>query len=50
MTLWLTLTVNSIVFGGLRFLLSAGFSLIFGLIRISNLMDGSFFMLEPMSA
>jgi branched-chain amino acid transport system permease protein len=41
----LTLTVNSIAFGGLLFLLSAGFSLIFGLMRIPNLMHGSFFML-----
>jgi branched-chain amino acid transport system permease protein len=45
MTQWLTLTVNSIAFGGLLFLLSAGFSLIFGLMRIPNLMHGSFFML-----
>jgi branched-chain amino acid transport system permease protein len=41
----LILTVNSIAFGGLLFLLSAGFSLIFGLMRIPNLMHGSFFML-----
>jgi branched-chain amino acid transport system permease protein len=45
MTLWLTLTVNSIALGGLLFLLSSGFSLIFGLMRIPNLMHGSFFML-----
>jgi len=45
MTLWLTLAVNSIAFGGLLFLLAAGFSLIFGLMRIPNLMHGSFFML-----
>jgi branched-chain amino acid transport system permease protein len=37
--------VNSISYGGLLFLLSAGFSLIFGLMRIPNLMHGSFFML-----
>jgi branched-chain amino acid transport system permease protein len=37
--------VNSIALGGLLFLLSAGFSLIFGLMRIPNLMHGSFFML-----
>ena len=43
--LWLTLAVNSIALGGLLFLLSAGFSLIFGLMRIPNLMHGSFFML-----
>jgi branched-chain amino acid transport system permease protein len=41
----LTLAVNSIAYGGLLFLLSAGFSLIFGLMRIPNLMHGSFFML-----
>jgi branched-chain amino acid transport system permease protein len=45
MTLWLTLGVNSVALGGLLFLLSAGFSLIFGLMRIPNLMHGSFFML-----
>jgi branched-chain amino acid transport system permease protein len=45
MSLWLTLAVNSIALGGLLFLLSAGFSLIFGLMRIPNLMHGSFFML-----
>ena len=31
--------------GGLLFLLSAGFSLIFGLMRIPNLTHGSLFML-----
>jgi branched-chain amino acid transport system permease protein len=45
MTLWLTLAVNSVAMGGLLFLLSAGFSLIFGLMRIPNLLHGSFFML-----
>src|SRR6266851_10008255 len=45
MSLNLTLAVNSIAYGGLLFLLSAGFSLIFGLMRIPNLMHGSFFML-----
>jgi branched-chain amino acid transport system permease protein len=45
MNLWLTLAVNSIALGGLLFLLSSGFSLIFGLMRIPNLMHGSFFML-----
>ena len=42
---WVILAVNSIALGGLLFLLSAGFSLIFGLMRIPNLMHGSFFML-----
>lgn len=45
MNQWLILAVNSIALGGLLFLLSAGFSLIFGLMRIPNLMHGSFFML-----
>ena len=45
MNFWLVLTVNSITFGGLLFLLSAGFSLIFGLMRIPNLTHGSLFML-----
>lgn len=45
MTLWLLLGINSITLGGLLFLLSAGFSLIFGLMRIPNLTHGSFFML-----
>jgi branched-chain amino acid transport system permease protein len=45
LSLWLLLAVNSISYGGLLFLLAAGFSLIFGLMRIPNLMHGSFFML-----
>jgi branched-chain amino acid transport system permease protein len=44
MSFWLLLTINSITFGGLLFLLSAGFSLIFGLMRIPNLTHGSMFM------
>jgi len=44
-SLWLVLSVNSITLGGLLFLLSAGFSLIFGLMKIPNLTHGSFFML-----
>jgi branched-chain amino acid transport system permease protein len=43
--LWLILAVNSVTLGGLLFLLSAGFSLIFGLMRIPNLTHGSMFML-----
>ena len=42
---WLIQSLNSLSFGGLLFLLSAGFSLIFGLMRIPNLMHGAFFML-----
>ena len=45
MSVWLILAVNSVTLGGLLFLLSAGFSLIFGLMRIPNLTHGSFFML-----
>jgi branched-chain amino acid transport system permease protein len=45
MTFWLLLSVNSITFGALLFLLAAGFSLIFGLMRIPNLTHGSLFML-----
>jgi len=45
MNIWLLLAVNSITLGGLLFLLSAGFSLIFGLMKIPNLTHGSFFML-----
>ena len=44
MNLWL-LAANSIAFGGLLFLLSSGFALIFGLMRIPNLTHGSLFML-----
>jgi branched-chain amino acid transport system permease protein len=45
MSFYLVLTVNSITFGGLLVLLSSGFSLIFGLMRIPNLTHGSLFML-----
>ena len=45
MNLWVLLAGNSIAFGGLLFLLSAGFSLIFGLMRIPNLTHGSLFMM-----
>ncbi|MGH6973390.1 MAG: branched-chain amino acid ABC transporter permease [Stellaceae bacterium] len=45
MTYWLLLATNSVTFGGLLFLLSAGFALIFGLMRIPNLTHGSMFML-----
>jgi branched-chain amino acid transport system permease protein len=45
MNLWLVLSVNSVTLGGLLFLLSVGFSLIFGLMRIPNLTHGSMFML-----
>lgn len=45
MAIWSLLAANSLSLGGLLFLLSSGFSLIFGLMRIPNLMHGSFFML-----
>ena len=42
---WIVQTLNSLSFGGLLFLLSSGFSLAFGLMRIPNLAHGAFFML-----
>jgi branched-chain amino acid transport system permease protein len=45
MTFWLLLSVNSVTFGALLFLVAAGFTLIFGLMRIPNLTHGSLFML-----
>src|SRR5471032_3444539 len=42
---WLIQSMNSLSLGGLLFLLSAGFSLIFGLMRIANLSHGAYFML-----
>jgi branched-chain amino acid transport system permease protein len=42
---WLIQTLNSLALGGLLFLLSAGFSLIFGLLRIANLTHGALYML-----
>jgi branched-chain amino acid transport system permease protein len=45
MSFYVVLAVNSVTFGGLLFLLSSGFSLIFGLMRIPNLTHGSLFMI-----
>jgi branched-chain amino acid transport system permease protein len=45
MNFWLIQSLNSLALGGLFFLLSAGFSLIFGLMRITNLSHGAYFML-----
>jgi len=42
---WAIQTLNSLALGGLLFLLAAGFSLIFGLMRIANLTHGALFML-----
>ena len=45
MQFWVAQTLNSLAFGGLLFLLSSGFSLIFGLMRLANLTHGALFML-----
>ena len=45
MQFWVIQTLNSVALGGLLFLLSSGFSLIFGLMRMPNLAHGAFFML-----
>ena len=45
MQFWIIQTLNSLSLGALLFLLSAGFSLIFGLMRIANLTHGALFML-----
>lgn len=45
MQFWAIQTLNSVAFGGFLFLLAAGFSLIFGLMRIPNLAHGGLFML-----
>ena len=45
MQFWVVQTLNSLAMGGLLFLLSAGFSLIFGLLRVPNLAHGALFML-----
>lgn len=45
MSFWLLQCLNGLAFGGVLFLLSAGFSIIFGLMRIPNLSHGGLFML-----
>ena len=45
MQFWIIQILNSVALGGLLFLLSSGFSLIFGLMRVPNLAHGAFFML-----
>jgi branched-chain amino acid transport system permease protein len=45
MNFWLIQTLNGISFGMLLFLLAAGLSLIFGLMRVLNLTHGSFYLL-----
>jgi branched-chain amino acid transport system permease protein len=45
MRFWVVQSLNGLALGGLLFLLSSGFSLIFGLMRVANLTHGAFFML-----
>jgi branched-chain amino acid transport system permease protein len=45
MQFWIIQGFNSLSLGRLLFLLSSGFSLIFGLRRLANLTHGAFFML-----
>jgi branched-chain amino acid transport system permease protein len=45
MRFWLIQSLNGLALGGLLFLLSSGFSLIFGLMRVANLTHGAYFML-----
>jgi branched-chain amino acid transport system permease protein len=45
MTFWVVQSLNGLALGGLLFLLSSGFSLIFGLMRVANLTHGAYFML-----
>jgi len=45
MTFWFMQIFNGLSFAMLLFLLAAGFSLIFGLMRILNLAHGSFYLL-----
>ncbi len=44
MSFWLIQTLNSLALGGVLFTLAAGFSLIFGLMRVANLSHGAYFM------
>src|SRR3954469_2614231 len=45
MNLWVIQSLNSLALGGVLFMLAAGFSLIFGLMRVANLSHGAYFML-----
>ena len=45
MRFWVIQSLNGLALGGLLFLLSSGFSLIFGLMRVANLSHGAYFML-----
>lgn len=44
MNYWILQTMNALAFGSLLFLLSSGFSLIFGLMKIPNMAHGALFM------
>lgn len=44
MSFWVIQSLNSLALGGVLFTLAAGFSLIFGLMRIANLSHGAYFM------
>lgn len=45
MNFWIIQSMNSLAMGGVLFMLAAGFSLIFGLMRVANLSHGAYFML-----
>src|SRR4051812_39645641 len=45
MQIWAIQTLNSLALGGLLFMLSSGFALIFGLMRVANLTHGALFMI-----
>lgn len=45
MQIWAMQFLNSLALGGLLFMLSSGFSLIFGLMRVANLTHGALFMI-----
>jgi branched-chain amino acid transport system permease protein len=49
MEFWIVQSLNGISFGMLLFLLAAGLSLVFGLMRIVNLTHGSFYLLGAYS-
>jgi branched-chain amino acid transport system permease protein len=44
LSFWLIQSLNSLALGGVLFTLAAGFSLIFGLMRVANLSHGAYFM------
>jgi branched-chain amino acid transport system permease protein len=42
---FITITLNGLTLGGLYFLVAAGFTLVFGLMRVVNLTHGSLYLL-----